>query len=336
MSMASRGRFARGGLAASGFVLFAGLACGRVALDGGSDDVGAAGGADAGSVCSPPRCVCDGFVMPNAAGAGLPNGARYEAAAAGVVVDDVTGLAWEQTPTPNDTAYAQADAVAHCAAQTTGGHDDWRLPTEVELVSILDEASPDNPLPGTLMPGPVGSFWTSSPTAIPGMGLGVSFVASSATPITSDVHTKLSARCVRTGGTPRPLCYATRYALDSDVATDQATGLAWRRRALPGATSWSDALAACPPLGAGWRLPTVKELETIVAHAAPAPLIDTAVFPDGQPIQISEGTGQLEVSAFWTSSPLADNSQNAWTVDFRDGNWGSTPVSLLDRVRCVR
>lgn len=332
--MVSRGRFAKGGLAAAGLVLLAGVACGRVGLD----DVGAVGGADAGPVCSPPRCVCDGFVMPNAADAGLPNPARYEAAEAGVVVDDVTGLAWEQTPTPNDTTYTQADAVAHCAAQTTGGHDDWRLPTVVELVSILDEASPDNPLPGHLMPGPVGWFWTSSLTALPGMGLSVSFVVSDPEPGTFDVHTQLSARCLRTGGAPPPLCYGTRYALDSDVATDRATGLAWQRRALPGAVSWSDALAACSPLGTGWRLPTVKELETIVVHAAPAPLIDTAVFPDAQPIQITQGINQLEVSSFWTSSPFAsgDNSQNAWTVDFRDGNWGTAPVSWLDRVRCVR
>ena len=60
-----------------------------------------------------------------------------------------------------------------------------------------------------------------------------------------------------------------------------------------------------------WRMPTKRELKSIVSHDRYGPAIDTAWFPNPRN------------SWFWSSSPVASNGNNAWYVPFYygDGNW---------------
>jgi Protein of unknown function (DUF1566). len=94
--------------------------------------------------------------------------------------------------------------------------------------------------------------------------------------------------------------------------------------------TWAEAQAYCAALSlgglSGWRLPTYKELSSIVdfAVAYPGPTINQAAFPSTP----SEG--------FWTSSPYAHRSGNAWGVSFNFGIADWSLVSLNKRVRCVR
>jgi hypothetical protein len=62
---------------------------------------------------------------------------RY-AGGGGTVVDDVTGLEWQQAET-TATAVAWKDALAHCQSLEARGQTDWRLPNVIELASIVDE-----------------------------------------------------------------------------------------------------------------------------------------------------------------------------------------------------
>ena len=61
-----------------------------------------------------------------------------------VVVDENTGLEWEQKTVDNkDTMYTWLNAIDYCENQigtsgTYAGHDDWRLPNIKELQSIVD------------------------------------------------------------------------------------------------------------------------------------------------------------------------------------------------------
>ena len=110
-------------------------------------DAGGGGGAGTGggSRCTVDGAVTDadgagtscGFIMPNALDApgDLPNRASYTRnPAARTVTDNVTGLTWEAEVDPT-TVYPQADAIMHCQAKPGGG---WRLPTRIELVSLVD------------------------------------------------------------------------------------------------------------------------------------------------------------------------------------------------------
>ncbi len=56
----------------------------------------------------------------------------FDAGTAGVLFDEVTGLYWSMSVGPATTSFEEANA--YCA-QLPGG---WRLPTRIELVSLLD------------------------------------------------------------------------------------------------------------------------------------------------------------------------------------------------------
>ena len=110
------------------------------------------------------------------------------------VLDNVTKLTWQRFVSPE--SYTQEDGRAYCAALPLEGGG-WRLPTRVELQSIVDYSKPQ---PGPLIDtaafpnAPNDEFWCSSQPPN-GVGWAVSF---------SDGHTLgigvtelFRARCVR-------------------------------------------------------------------------------------------------------------------------------------------
>lgn len=119
---------------------------------------------------------------------------------------------------------------------------------------------------------------------------------------------------------------AGRYTVTADTVVDSRTELTWQRATGP-ASSWEDAGSYCEGLslnGTGWRLPTVKELLTLVDHSRTDPAIDTTAFPD------------TESGWYWSSTPRASGSTEAWHVRFEWGDaWPESRVSD-GFVRCVR
>src|SRR5450432_992014 len=105
-----------------------------------------------------PGQVCDGFTMPNPAGAGLPHPASYTDNGDGTVTDDVTGLVWQGVV--DDARDVQDDAEAACEGRGAG----WRLPTRLELVSLVDYtiASPGPTINPIFKNTPSSTFWASS------------------------------------------------------------------------------------------------------------------------------------------------------------------------------
>lgn len=132
-----------------------------------------------------------------------------------------------------------------------------------------------------------------------------------------------------------------RFAISPDGAevTDNQTGLIWRR-CTEGQTFASgnctgtalglshEAALVHARSQAGWRLPNIKELASIVDRSRLSPSIDVAAFPS-------------TVSWwYWSSSPQVGNSGNAgnaWSVYFDNGEVSNlTYRNFSGNVRLVR
>lgn len=102
--------------------------------------------------------------MPNPSTSGLPYPANYDlTVAAGVVGDTVTKLRWQQALDAN--AFSWADAQTYCAGLTLAGGG-WRLPSRIELLSIVDFTAPNPAIDIRAFPGtPQAKFWSASPVA---------------------------------------------------------------------------------------------------------------------------------------------------------------------------
>jgi hypothetical protein len=93
-----------------------------------------------------------------------PTPSAYDTTATDIVVDEITGLRWQEAVSP--TKQNAAGAAAACKALTLGGLSGWRLPTRVELVSLLAFSPGASPainagkFPGT----PAAKHWTASDT----------------------------------------------------------------------------------------------------------------------------------------------------------------------------
>jgi hypothetical protein len=131
---------------------------------------------NAGPACADPNWA--EWPMPNAqvdVEAGAPNLESYTDNGDGTVMDNVTELVWQQA-VPS-AGYTQEGALAYCAGLRLDGYADWRLPSVVELVSIVDTSTFNPSINAAAFPGtPVDYYWSSTPYAgAPNSAWGVYF-----------------------------------------------------------------------------------------------------------------------------------------------------------------
>jgi hypothetical protein len=125
-----------------------------------------------------------------------------------------------------------------------------------------------------------------------------------------------------------------RYKVGGDTVLDNLTGLTWQRRDNGDRVFWNDAVAACYRLdldGGGWRLPSIRELQTLI-DIREVVAIDETVFSSTR-------------TYFWSSTPYAADPDTMWMIDYTSGG----PIDFLGAhldtmgkseeslgVRCVR
>lgn len=286
--------------------------------------------------CGPSVVVEDpkdeGWPMPNPASAGLPNPSSYTVDATNnIVIDDVTGLKWQRTV--DDSEFTWSKAKEYCDNLVLGDSDDWRLPSRIELVSLLDFTRIGPAIDTNAFPnGPSGVFWTSSVWTDPGHPNNTAFTVyfsvgytSGADFLDSVYPNTFRARCVQHGQANAPQGH---YTIMNGSVYDTKTKLTWQQTISSSSFTWSEAQNHCSNLtldGDGWRVPSLKELQTIVDETKSYPAIDPNAFPD------------TPLDEFWTSSLKADAPNLAWYVDFsRVGVTFHNSVMATNQVRCVR
>jgi hypothetical protein len=78
------------------------------------------------------------------------------------VTDTVTGLVWERGTSAGGMSWQ--NAKMRCASVHAGGMTGWRLPTLIELESIVEDGQFNSAIDPTAFPGtPSTFFWSSSP-----------------------------------------------------------------------------------------------------------------------------------------------------------------------------
>jgi hypothetical protein len=121
-----------------------------------------------------------------------------------------------------------------------------------------------------------------------------------------------------------------RYVLTPDTVRDTQTSLTWQRVPPAAAYDKANAAAYCQSLTlgglSGWRLPTIKELQSLIDVRAHNGAIDTSAFPVGAARDGSD--------AFWSST--LQGSFDAFVVRFSLGETRFFSVQGSLSVRCVR
>jgi hypothetical protein len=239
----------------------------------------------------------------------------------------VTGLMWQRVVSQRQRPWA--DAVASCAGVAAGGYGDWRAPTEIELISLIDGSVPSGPvIDGLAFAGtPAGYYWSSLPMVDrSGNAWLVDFNSGSA--YDSAVDGPEYVRCVRRAADRRGGADG-RYAVTDQTVHDARTGLTWQRAPAPTTYDRAGARAYCASAelgGEGWRLPTGKELLTLVDYdvGPPGPTIDAVAFP------------QTPGAFFWSATELTVPTPAVMFVDFGYGHATNYAVAPTSHVRCVR
>jgi len=305
-------------------------------LDGGQLPADSGGGSSDGSFDYDADVSADGggplgdrvhtkarWPMPNPLSTGLSNPQTYSVDEAVVVIDDVTLLQWQRAASA--TSMSWVDARRLCSELTIAGGG-FRLPSRIELLSLVDLTQSSSAIDPVAFPDtPAEGFWSAS--YIPGPpanAWGINFGFSTSIVFQDDVNHERRVRCVRSDDSTM---HGGGETVANGVVDDPATGLHWQQAGLQTNYAWDAALNYCTNLnlqGTGWRLPTVKELHTLVDETRDNPAADALAFPG------------IAASYYWTSSQPKNFVNLAWAVGFDHGLdvfRGSTSTAY---VRCVR
>lgn len=236
----------------------------------------------------------------------------------GTVIDASTGLVWPVKPL--DALVTWSDAPSACASARDNGFSDWRTPTRIELLSIIDYGS-ISPATRIEFTTPVDDYWSASEYADDSSrAWTVDFQLGSAVGTTKTESHRL--RCVR-GGKNLPNDAAHRFVEASGTVFDNVTSLVWQTDSVS-ARNFLDARDYCQRLSingqTGFRVPLLHELHTLVDETRTAPAL-------APPFKATGASGN------WS---MTSESGFTWVIEFTVGGPVLTAQDELVGVRCVR
>jgi len=277
----------------------------------------------------------------------------------GTITDNVTGLMWQKaSDLTNKLTYDEA--LADAESLYLGGYSDWRLPTIKELYSLILFSGTDVSGCATeaACPGLVPFIDTTyfdfiygdtdsgerlidaqyvSSTVYVGTVFngqeavfGVNFADGriKGYPQTNDFF----VRCVRDDSS-----YAENRLEDVGAGriTDARTELAWMQNDSGRGMTWEDALAYCEAYEASflddWRLPSVKELQSIVDYSRSPDTTDSAAIDSlFNTSSITNEAGQSDYPYYWSSTThVTSDGSGEWAayicfgrcMGYMNGQW---------------
>jgi len=261
-----------------------------------------------------------------------------------IVTDNYTGLMWQDDanvsivtkPWVTTANYNAVDynntsgdtATTYCTNLTLGGYSDWRLPTHSQLREIVDYGK-SNPSIDTAFVNIYFDmyYYSSTPYILSSNNAWiVGFYNGTAT--NGNKAGSYVVRCVR--GQEKSLPNTSFTRSNVGIVTDSLTKLQWQDDTIGTIINWTRAISRCEALTLGgfsdWRLPNIKELQSIVDDSKISPSIDSAFV-------------NTVSDSYWSSTTLSYDSSFAWYVTFATGNtynYLKTYPRYGYYVRCVR
>jgi hypothetical protein len=253
----------------------------------------------------------------------------------GTITDNVTGLMWQKqddeeqayswyhaTGTPHPTFNPDSFFINVCGSLTLAGYTDWRLPTRGEMMNMAYyETEPA--IDTTYFPvTKINAYWTSTPDAFD-QSFAWLMAYGGSVQRADKQRKRENVRCVR-GRKTKEKSYTNN---NDGTITDDGTGLIWQQTD-DEPLSWEASLTYCENLTISryndWRLPNIKELNSIVDVTKKPAAIDTEYFGSWN-------------APYWTSTTNPGILYpGKWYVDFNDGLTFTAIKYEFAFVRCVR
>ncbi len=249
----------------------------------------------------------------------------------GTVTDNITGLMWQKTDGGEMT---WENAVAFCGNLSLANLTDWRLPVSIELFSLNNYNHLNPALNPVYFTTTQAEYWWTSETQADdatkvwvvnaGGGIGA--------------HPKTET--ISSGGTKRFHVRAVRNLVShttpgshftdngNGTITDNYTGLRWQKIQSANTMTWEEALAYSHTVTldgkTDWRLPNVKELQSLNDVSLFKPSFDKIIFPD------------VIAGNFWSSTTMFQTDSKAWDINIDYGIVSYNDKAIKENVILVR
>jgi len=225
----------------------------------------------------------------------------------GTITDNITGLMWQQVDGGEMTI---ENASIYCNSLTLGGYSDWRLPTPLESFSILNLQRNNPAMNTTYFPSTGAEYWWTN-----------TFQANDNTKVWctnagGGIGNKPKSETISAGGTKsyhvravrdviNPTILSNHFSDNGDgTITDNITQLVWQKIPNTAALTWEKALVYAENLFIAnrndWRLPNIKELQSLNDESLTNPSTGTTFFPT------------IGVHNYWSSTSLPNQTSEAW------------------------
>lgn len=247
-----------------------------------------------------------------------------------IVTDNITHLQWQDNDDVGSNKITWEEAKLYCENLDLDTNNTWRLPSILELSSILDMGQSSG-LDNTFQNSAASFFWTldvqanyTSKAWFVGLGGG-------GTVNTYNVSDSFYTRCV-SGESLDEYPELVRDDV-TGIVEDKTHKLMWQdsyEGTEPYLSLWSGALSYCEALTLGgyddWHLPNRNELQAIMDYSKYNPAIASAF-----------SYNQSYIS-YWSSTSLVFSTDMAWTVSATSGQISQTAKNgkYTYSVRCVR
>lgn len=249
----------------------------------------------------------------------------------GTVTDTVTGLMWQQTDGGEMTV---ENAKTYCDTLKLAGFTDWRLPNAHEAFSILNHQNANPALDINVFTKNAAEYWWTSTRQVNDLnkiwvtnaGGGIGNHPKSET-ISAGGTKKFHVRAVRNINTPVSV---PEHFIDNGngTITDKITNLTWEKTAKQNALSWEEALNYAENLdlanSVDWRMPNIKELQSINDEGLINPSVNTNYFSN------------IGVKKYWSSTSLPNQTTKAWYLDTQFGITTYDFKTIANFIICVR